>query len=168
MLFVIFFTAGDLLFLLGLAAVGLFMAGSATADIFTWISENSATICFASTIIVFIGAVVLYLVEKDLMLSWSIFATVPLVPVTIVLMVAKVVKDFRVDLFYGILAIVPNVLITMALFGIFILLMGWGILGISEFFSEGDDESPDAWRYIRSLIACVIQNVILYNLFFSE
>ena len=110
----------------------------------------------------------LYLVEKDLMLSWSIFATVPLVPVTIVLMVAKVVKDFRVDLFYGILAIVPNVLITMALFGIFILLMGWGILGISGFFSEGDDESPDAWRYIRSLIACVIQNVILYNLFFSE
>ena len=36
MFFVIFFTAGDIMFLLGLAAVGLFMAGSVTADIFTW------------------------------------------------------------------------------------------------------------------------------------
>ncbi len=168
MFFVIFFTAGDIMFLLGLAAVGLFMEGSATADIFTWITENSMVICMASTIIILIGAIVFYFVEKDLLLSWAIFANVPLLPVTIVLMVAKVIKDFRVDLFYGILAIIPNILITVALFGIIALLMVWGISGIGGFFSDGEDESPDAWRYIRSLIACVIQNVIIYNLFFSE
>lgn len=168
MFFVIFFTAGDILFLLGLAAVGLFMAGSVTADIFTWITENSMVICMASTIIILIGAIVLYFVEKDLLLSWAIFANVPLLPVTIVLMIAKVIKDFRVDLFYGILAIIPNILITVALLGIITLLMVWGILGIGGFFSDGEDESPDAWRYIRSLIACAIQNVIIYNLFFSE
>lgn len=169
MFFVIFFTVGDIMFLLGMAAVGLFVAGSATADIFTWITENSMVICMASTIIILIGAIVLYLVEKDLLLSWAIFANVPLVPVTVVLMVAKVVEDFRVDLFYGILAIIPNILIAIALFVIFFLLMVWGILGISGLLSDSDElEGSDIWRYMRPLIACVIQNIILYNLFFSE
>ena len=84
-------------------------------------------------------------------------------------MVAKVVEDFRVDLFYGILAIIPNILIAIALFVIFFLLMVWGILGISGLLSDSDElEGSDIWRYIRPLIACVIQNIILYNLFFSE
>ena len=170
MFFIFFFTAGDILFLLGVAAVGLFMAGSVTADIFTWITENTMTICAASTAIILIGAIVLYIVEKDLLLSWAVFANVPLVPVTVVLMVAEVVKDFKVGLFYGILAIIPNILIAVVLFIIFGLLMVWGILGISGCLSDDEDDfgGSDVWRYIRALIACVIQNIILYNLFFSK
>ena len=168
MVYIFFFTAGDLLFLLGVAAVAVLMAGSGIADIFTWITDNATTLFIASIIIGLICAIICYILKKDICLSWAVFADTPLVPTTIVLMIAEIVKDFREDITYGFLALLPNILIALVLFAIFLFLMLFGLWGISGLFGDIDDESSKIWRFFRALIVCVIQNVILYNLFLSE
>lgn len=158
-----FFSGIEVAFFLGAAIIIAVVTGYSVGEVFLWISEHSIYFCLASVILTLIVAIIYYHMEKDPCMAWSMFANAPLIPVIVILGISKIVEMFKEDIGIGIIGFLPTVLLAMVLLAVFLLLMVFGMYGLSGFREYDDDKSSDTWRFFRALIVCIIQNIILLN-----
>ncbi len=156
--------------LLLFAACSLSIIGESISNIFNWFNAHVLELCVVSTIFCILSATIYWFCSKEgerrLSTAFSICTNIPMIPIFLFSVIAEVANYADGGFFWGLLAIIVSLFISIIGIIIIFSLAIFGMFGLSEIFdlfetsNKSKKSTSEGKNIARSFLACVLQIIV--------